>query len=60
MEIINRDTIVKKIVDMPQEQVAKVLIFMAGMEAEYNINERNESKQICSQCKRRALAKEED
>lgn len=44
--MINRDTVIKKIMDMPQEQVAKVLIFMAGMEAEQSINEQDETEQI--------------
>lgn len=43
--MINRDTVIKKIIDMPQEQVAKVLIFMAGMEAEQSIDEQNETEQ---------------
>lgn len=31
---VNRDAAIRKIVNMPKEQVLKVLIFMAGMEAE--------------------------
>lgn len=46
VKMINRDAVIKKIMDMPQEQVAKVLIFMAGMEAEQSINEQNETEQI--------------
>lgn len=38
MQTVDRDTAIKKIMGMPQEQVAKVLIFMAGMEAEHCIN----------------------
>lgn len=44
--MINREAVIKKIIDMPQERVAKVLIFMAGMEAEQSINEQNEAEQI--------------
>ena len=36
---VNKDMVIKKITEMPKEQVAKVLIFMAGMEAEHIINE---------------------
>ncbi len=43
--MINRDAVIKKIMDMPQEQVAKVLIFMAGMEAEQIIDEQTETEQ---------------
>ena len=32
-----REIVVKKIIEMSKEQVVKVLIFMAGMEAEHNI-----------------------
>lgn len=46
--MINKDVVIKKILDMPQEQVAKVLIFMAGMEAEHNINKQNKTEQICN------------
>lgn len=38
MQTVDRDTAIKKIMGMPQEQVAKILIFMAGMEAEHCIN----------------------
>lgn len=30
---VNKDAAIAKIVNMPEEQVLKVLIFMAGMEA---------------------------
>lgn len=46
IKMINREAVIKKIIDMPQERVAKVLIFMAGMEAEQSINEQNEAEQI--------------
>ena len=49
--MINRDAVIKKIIDMPQEQVAKLLIFMAGMEAEHNINEQNKAEQNCNPTK---------
>ena len=35
----NRDTVIKKIIQMPEERVLKLLIFMAGMEAEYTAKE---------------------
>ena len=40
-----RDVVIKKIVEMSQEQVTKVLIFMAGMEAEHKIGSGNSSDQ---------------
>lgn len=49
--MINRDAVIKKIMDMPKEQVAKVLIFMAGMEAEHCINQQNEAEQIRNSAK---------
>lgn len=41
---LNRDTAIKKIMEMPKEQVVKVLIFMAGMEAEHMIKNQMEVK----------------
>lgn len=41
MQIFNRDAAIKKIIKMPEEQVLKILIFMAGMEAEQNIKKQN-------------------
>lgn len=44
-----KEEIVKKIIEMPEEQVLKVLIFMAGMEAEHAIEKeshRNEALHI--------------
>jgi len=41
---LNRDTAIKKIMEMPKEQVVKVLIFMAGMEAEHIIKNQTEVK----------------
>lgn len=42
---------IQKILSMPQEQVSKVLIFMAGMEAENRIqkNEQGSEKQAALQ-----------
>lgn len=47
--MIDRNKVINKIMGMPQEQVAKVLIFMAGMEAEHNIQEQNEVEQNCNE-----------
>lgn len=41
MMMIEKESAIKKIVDMPVERVSKVLIFMAGMEAEHIINEKS-------------------
>lgn len=41
---LDRDTAIKKIMEMPKEQVVKVLIFMAGMEAEHIIKNQTEVK----------------
>lgn len=41
----NKDSAIKKITVMPKEQVAKLLIFMAGMEAERTICEKCASGQ---------------
>lgn len=40
---LQRDIVIEKIAEMPEEQVAKVLIFMAGMEAEHIIKEKKTS-----------------
>lgn len=45
MKVASRDIAIKKITKMSKEQVSKVLIFMAGMEAEHIIGEENEAKQ---------------
>lgn len=42
MNNYSRDIAIRKIKEMPKDQVSKVLIFMAGMEAEYSIMEKNE------------------
>lgn len=44
MKVINRDTAINKITKMSKEQVSKVLIFMAGMEAEHTIGEQRETE----------------
>lgn len=38
MEPAEKDIVIEKIKEMPPEQVAKVLIFIAGLEAGNNIN----------------------
>jgi hypothetical protein len=43
--MFNRDIAIKKITKMSKEQVSRVLIFMAGMEAEHIIRKQNISKQ---------------
>lgn len=42
---INKDMVIQKITEMPKEQVAQVLIFMAGMEAEHIINMQKEANE---------------
>lgn len=39
-----RDIVIEKLTEMPKEQVSKVLIFMAGMEAEREIWMRSDPK----------------
>lgn len=41
----DRKTVINKITKMSKEQVSKVLIFMAGMEAENIINDQIEERQ---------------
>ncbi len=41
----SRSLAVEKIIAMPEERVSKVLIFMAGMEAEHNIDKQTEINQ---------------
>lgn len=41
MNNISRDIAIRKIAEMSTDQVSKVLIFMAGMEAEHTILEKN-------------------
>lgn len=38
MEPTEKDIVIEKIKEMPAEQVSKVLIFIAGLEAGENIN----------------------
>ena len=51
MKTINRDMAIKKINEMSKEQVSKVLIFMAGMEAEHIIENQNENSIVETQKK---------
>lgn len=53
METVNRELVMNKIAGMSKEQVAKVLIFMAGMEAEHIIWKQRESRQQNSQKQKR-------
>lgn len=39
MMTLEKETAIRKIAEMPVERVSKVLIFMAGMEAEHIIDE---------------------
>ncbi|MCI8890187.1 MAG: hypothetical protein HFH34_02325 [Eubacterium sp.] len=41
MQDISKDIAIRRITEMSTEQVSKVLIFMAGMEAEQTILEKN-------------------
>lgn len=45
MNMLNRDIAIKKITKMSKEQVSRVLIFMAGMEAEHTIRKQSISTQ---------------
>lgn len=45
MNTYNKEAAIEKISVMPKEQVAKVLIFMAGMEAERDIKGQNTASQ---------------
>ena len=40
---LDKETAIRKITEMPEERVSKVLIFMAGMEAEHTIDEKSET-----------------
>ena len=42
MMTLEKETAIRKITEMPTERVLKVLIFMAGMEAECIIDEKSE------------------
>lgn len=41
MMTLDKKTAIQKITEMPTEMVSKVLIFMAGMEAEHIISEKS-------------------
>lgn len=45
MITFNRNTAIRKIIEMSEDSVSKVLIFMAGMEAEHIIRKQIEEKQ---------------
>ena len=45
---LEKETAIRKITEMPIERVSKVLIFMAGMEVEHMIGEKNETEKECS------------
>lgn len=47
MKTSSKESAILKIHEMTEEQVAKLLIFMAGMEAEHNIKCRQKMKCIC-------------
>ena len=47
MKTSSKESAILKIHEMTEEQVAKLLIFMAGMEAEHNIICRQKMKCIC-------------
>lgn len=44
MEPTEKDIVIEKVKEMPTEQVAKVLIFIAGLEAGSNIEDKPELK----------------
>lgn len=44
MDTSSKDIAVQKIIRLPKEEVSKVLIFIAGLEAGYNINDLSKSK----------------
>lgn len=44
MMTLNKETAIRKITEMPAERVSKVLIFMAGMEAESIIDKKREER----------------
>lgn len=45
MMTVDKELAIKKIIEMPTERVSKVLIFMAGMEAEHAIDEKSETEE---------------
>lgn len=46
MEPTEKDIVIEKVKSMPPEQVAKVLIFIAGLEAGSNIEDKLELKRV--------------
>ena len=50
----DRETAIRKIIEMPIERVSKVLIFMAGMEAENIIDEKSGTEKQRSLSSRRS------
>ncbi len=42
MITLEKETVIQKIKEMPEERVSKLLIFMAGMEAEHFIDKKCE------------------
>lgn len=48
MMTLEKETAIRKIVEMPIERVSKVLIFMAGMEAEHAIDEKSGTENRCN------------
>ncbi len=55
MMTFDKETAIRKITEMPAERVSKVLIFMAGMEAEHSIDEKSETEKQCGLSSRRSL-----
>lgn len=47
MNETGRDIATRKIAEMPIDQVLKLLIFMAGMEAEHNIENKPKTAHPC-------------
>lgn len=45
--VIEKEMAIRKISEMPAERVSKVLIFMAGMEAEHIIGEKSRDETVC-------------
>ena len=44
MMTLSKEAAIQKIAEMSAERVSKVLIFMAGMEAEHTISEKRETE----------------
>lgn len=49
MVTLDKETAIQKIMEMPAERVSKVLIFMAGMEAEHIIDEKSVTENQCNE-----------